>query len=85
MNHQHREPHHRQSHQRGRGRALIMLLVGIIVAAVAGMWAWNGAGVDLFGMPEAKFSQVAAIVIALAALAGVLRFAVGGFGRGREQ
>lgn len=85
MTHQHRKHHHRQHHQRRRGHALLMLLVGIIVAAIAGMWAWNGAGVDLFGMPEAKFSQVAAIVIALAALAGVIRFAIGGFGRGREQ
>ena len=84
MTHQHRHSRHRKK----RGHALLMLLMGIILAAVAGLWAWNGAGVDLFGMPEAKFSQVAAIIIAFAALACVVRYAAAGFyniARGREK
>ena len=84
MTHQHRN-RHRDQHRRGRGHAIIMLLIGITLAVIAGLWAWNGAGVDLFGMPEAKFSQIAAIVIAFVALASLIRFTVGGIARGREE
>ncbi len=63
--------HH--DHGKRRGHGVFVILIATIITIVIFHWAWNGVGDALLQLPAASFIDIAAIIVAYAAILGLAR------------
>ncbi len=64
------------NHNRNRrGHRAVTFLIATLITAILVHWTWNGAGGALLQLPAASFVDIASIIIAVAAILGLVRLA----------